>query len=163
MEHVRFHGNTLGYFSTRVRKYSYIYRTLGYGFHFQHRNPRTFPIESLAHDSGRTSVRAECGYPKGSPNTDSYRRNLPLQLSMQCSPQRTPKRPSSEPLAANCLTRWLHGVHTVRQPTFNLAPGDLAPLELGMLGAATRHSLDPLNSSWIGPCVTSAVVGQTQC
>jgi hypothetical protein len=25
-------------------------------------NPRTFPIESLAHDSGRTSVRAEYGY-----------------------------------------------------------------------------------------------------
>jgi hypothetical protein len=45
--------------------------TLGYGFHFQHRNPRTFPIESLAHDSGRTSVCAEYGYPKGSPNTNS--------------------------------------------------------------------------------------------
>jgi hypothetical protein len=45
--------------------------TLGYGFHFQHRNSRTFPIESLAHDSGRTSVRAEYGYPKGSPNTNS--------------------------------------------------------------------------------------------
>jgi hypothetical protein len=26
----------------------------GYGFHFQHRNSRTFPIESLAHYSGRT-------------------------------------------------------------------------------------------------------------
>jgi hypothetical protein len=32
---------------------------------------RTFPIESLAHDSGRTLVRAEYGYPKGSPNTNS--------------------------------------------------------------------------------------------
>jgi hypothetical protein len=37
-----------------------------------------FPIESLAHDSGRTLVRAEYGYPKGSPNTNSSRRNVPL-------------------------------------------------------------------------------------
>jgi hypothetical protein len=41
---------------------------LGYGFHFQHRNSRTFPIESLAHDSGRTLVR---------PNT-VIRRNLQI-------------------------------------------------------------------------------------
>jgi hypothetical protein len=45
--------------------------TLGYGFHFQHRNYRTFPIESLAHDSGRTLICAEYGYLKGSPNTNS--------------------------------------------------------------------------------------------
>jgi hypothetical protein len=45
--------------------------TLGYGFHFQHRNPRTFPIESLAHESGRALVRAEYGYPKGSSNTNN--------------------------------------------------------------------------------------------
>jgi hypothetical protein len=45
--------------------------TLGYGFHFQHRNSRTFPIESLAHDSGRTLVCAEYGYLKVSPNTNS--------------------------------------------------------------------------------------------
>jgi hypothetical protein len=32
---------------------------------------RTFPIESLAHDSGRTLVCAEHGYPMGSPNTNS--------------------------------------------------------------------------------------------
>jgi hypothetical protein len=32
--------------------------------HFQHRNPRTLPIETFAHDSGRTLVRAEYGYPK---------------------------------------------------------------------------------------------------
>jgi hypothetical protein len=31
----------------------------------------TFPVEDLAHDSGRTLVRAEYGYPKGSPNTNS--------------------------------------------------------------------------------------------
>jgi hypothetical protein len=30
-----------------------------------------FLIESLAHDSGRTLVCAEYGYPKGSPNTSS--------------------------------------------------------------------------------------------
>jgi hypothetical protein len=34
-------------------------------------NSITFPIESLAHDSGRTLVCAEYGYPKGSPNTNS--------------------------------------------------------------------------------------------
>jgi hypothetical protein len=44
---------------------------LEYGFHIQHRNFGTFLIEDLAHDSGRTLVRAEYGYPKGSPNTNS--------------------------------------------------------------------------------------------
>jgi hypothetical protein len=43
-------------------------KTLGHGFHFQHRNSRTPSIESPSHDSGRTLVRAEYGYPKGSPN-----------------------------------------------------------------------------------------------
>jgi hypothetical protein len=71
--------------------------TLGHGFHFQHRNPGKFPIESSGHDSGRTSVRPECGYPKGSPNTNSKRGNPPLQLSTQRSPQLTPERSSSEP------------------------------------------------------------------
>jgi hypothetical protein len=33
-----------------------------HGFHFQHKNSRTFPIESIAHDSGRTLVCAEYGY-----------------------------------------------------------------------------------------------------
>jgi hypothetical protein len=37
--------------------------TLGYGFRIQHRNFGTFPVEDLAHDSGRTLVRAEYGYP----------------------------------------------------------------------------------------------------
>jgi hypothetical protein len=32
---------------------------------------RTFPNESLEHDSGRTLACAEYGYPKGSPNTNS--------------------------------------------------------------------------------------------
>jgi hypothetical protein len=45
--------------------------TLGYGFNFQYRKSRTFPIESFAHDSGRTFIRAEYGYPKGSSNTKS--------------------------------------------------------------------------------------------
>jgi hypothetical protein len=45
-------------------------------------------------------VRAGYGYPKGSPNTNSYRRNPPLQLSIQCSPQRTYKWSSSEPHGA---------------------------------------------------------------
>jgi hypothetical protein len=45
--------------------------TLGYGFHFQHGNSRTIPIESLAHDSGRTLVCAKYGYPKGSSDTNS--------------------------------------------------------------------------------------------
>jgi hypothetical protein len=55
--------------------------SLGYGFHFPHRHSRMFPIESLAHDSGRASARAEYDYPKGSPNTNSSRRNPPLQLA----------------------------------------------------------------------------------
>jgi hypothetical protein len=70
--------------------------TLGYGFHFQHRNPITLSIERFAHDSGRTLARVEYGCPKGSPNSKIYRRNPTLQLSIQCSPQRTPKRLSSE-------------------------------------------------------------------
>jgi hypothetical protein len=41
------------------------------GIHFQHRNSRKLAIESLAHDSGRTLICAEYGYPKGSPNTNS--------------------------------------------------------------------------------------------
>jgi hypothetical protein len=45
--------------------------TLGYGFHFQHGNPRTLPIESFEHGSGHGLVRAENSYPKGSPNTES--------------------------------------------------------------------------------------------
>jgi hypothetical protein len=45
--------------------------TLGYGFHFQHRSPRTLSIESFSHDSGWTLVHVEYGYPKGSPNTNS--------------------------------------------------------------------------------------------
>jgi hypothetical protein len=45
--------------------------TLGYGFHFQHRNSGTFPIESFAHDSGCTLVCTEYSYLKGSPNTNS--------------------------------------------------------------------------------------------
>jgi hypothetical protein len=45
--------------------------TLGYGFHFQHRNSRTFPIENLSHYSERTLIYSEYGYPKGSPNTNS--------------------------------------------------------------------------------------------
>jgi hypothetical protein len=44
---------------------------LSHIFHFIIKNPRTLLIESLVHDSGRTSVRAEYGYPKGSPNTNS--------------------------------------------------------------------------------------------
>jgi hypothetical protein len=45
--------------------------TLEYGFHFQHRNSRTFPIESITHDSGRTSVMCRIRLSKGSPNTNS--------------------------------------------------------------------------------------------
>jgi hypothetical protein len=44
---------------------------LGYGFHFQHKNPRTHPVESLELDSGRALVRAHYGYAKRSPNTNS--------------------------------------------------------------------------------------------
>jgi hypothetical protein len=44
---------------------------MGDGFHLQNQNSGTFPIESFAYDSGRALVRAEYGYPKGSPNTNS--------------------------------------------------------------------------------------------
>jgi hypothetical protein len=33
--------------------------------------PRTLPIEIFVHDSGRALVRAEYGYPKGSPKKKS--------------------------------------------------------------------------------------------
>jgi hypothetical protein len=38
--------------------------TVGYGFHFKHRNPGKLPIKSFAHDCRRTLVRAEYGYPR---------------------------------------------------------------------------------------------------
>jgi hypothetical protein len=46
--------------------------------------------------SGRSLECVEYGYPKRSPNTRCQGRNSPLQLSTQCSPQHTYKRPSSE-------------------------------------------------------------------
>jgi hypothetical protein len=39
------------------------YPTVGHGFHIQHRDPGALPIESPAHDSGRTVVCAEHSYP----------------------------------------------------------------------------------------------------
>jgi hypothetical protein len=58
-------------------------------------------LEHFQSKALRVIVDAPCSDPirldpKGSPNTNSYKRNPPLQLSIQCSPQRTPKRPSSE-------------------------------------------------------------------
>jgi hypothetical protein len=49
--------------------------TLWYGFHFQHRHSRAFPIKSLAHDNGLTLVYAEYGFQKGSPNTNNWKKN----------------------------------------------------------------------------------------
>jgi hypothetical protein len=64
-------GNKLLVYTTILKPiWTYEIQLWTYGFHFQHRNPRTFKIESLAHDSGRTLVRAEYGYPKGTPNTN---------------------------------------------------------------------------------------------
>jgi hypothetical protein len=37
----------------------------------EYRKSRNLPIQSFAHDSGRTFVRAKYGYPKGSPNANS--------------------------------------------------------------------------------------------
>jgi hypothetical protein len=45
-------------------------KLLGYGFHFQHRNFRTLPIQSFANDSRRTLVCTKYGYPKESPITN---------------------------------------------------------------------------------------------
>jgi hypothetical protein len=68
--------------------------TLGYGFHFQQRNPRTLRIQSFVHDSGCTLESAEYSNPKGSPITNPL-----LQPSIQCFPQCTPKWPDNN--------RWL--------------------------------------------------------
>jgi hypothetical protein len=46
-------------------------QALGCGLMNTNRNSRKFPIESLTHDIGRTLVRAEYGYRKESPNTNS--------------------------------------------------------------------------------------------
>jgi hypothetical protein len=43
----------------------------GVGCPIQQRNFVTFTVEDPAHYSERTLVRAEYGYPKGSPNTNS--------------------------------------------------------------------------------------------
>jgi hypothetical protein len=61
-------------------------KNVWYCFYVEHRNPRTLPIQRFAQDCRCTLVRAECGYPKGSPNTNSYRINPSLQLSMQFVP-----------------------------------------------------------------------------
>jgi hypothetical protein len=45
--------------------------TLGYGFHFQCKISLNVSNRNLGHNSGRTLVCAEYGYPKGSPNTNS--------------------------------------------------------------------------------------------
>jgi hypothetical protein len=60
----------------------------------------TYTIESFVHDNWCTLVHAEYGYLEGSPNNNSERRILSLQLSIQCLPQCTPKWPSSEPHGA---------------------------------------------------------------
>jgi hypothetical protein len=46
---------------------------LKYGFYFLHTStyPRTITIDCFVLDSGRTLVRSEYGYSKGSPNTNS--------------------------------------------------------------------------------------------
>jgi hypothetical protein len=45
------------------------------------RNSRMFPIESLAHDNGRSLVCAEYGYPKGSPTVKEEIRRYSSQYS----------------------------------------------------------------------------------
>jgi hypothetical protein len=49
---------------------------------------------------GCTLVCAKYDYPKGSPHTNTYRGIPPLRLSIQCSPQHTPKWPNSKPHGA---------------------------------------------------------------
>jgi hypothetical protein len=63
---------------------------------FQHRNLRTSPMVSFAHDSGSTSVCAECGYPKGSPNTNSYRRNPPVPVTIATRQRLTRTKPTEK-------------------------------------------------------------------
>jgi hypothetical protein len=59
--------------------------TLGCGFHFQHRNSGTFPIESFAHDSGRTLVCAEYCYLKGYPTVKEEIRRYSSQYRARLS------------------------------------------------------------------------------
>jgi hypothetical protein len=68
--------------------------------HLRLQLPRGLPIYSFAHDCRLSLARDEYGQLNGSPNTNSYRRNQPLQLSIQCAPQYTHKQPSSEPHGA---------------------------------------------------------------
>jgi hypothetical protein len=44
--------------------------TVRYGSHFKHRYLRTIPNQTFVYDSRRSLVRAEWGYPKGSPKTN---------------------------------------------------------------------------------------------
>jgi hypothetical protein len=46
-------------------------QTTNFSYIKQHRNFGTIPVEDLAHGSGRTLVRAEYGYAKEFPNTNS--------------------------------------------------------------------------------------------
>jgi hypothetical protein len=76
--HLTFYGNptkeeteTFQHSEFRVPVKDLRNTNLGYGFDFQRRNSRTFPIENPEHDSGHTLVCAEYSYPKGSPNTSS--------------------------------------------------------------------------------------------
>jgi hypothetical protein len=60
--------------------------TMGHELKFQHHNFGTFSVESLASDSECPLVRAKLCHPQGPPNTNSKRRNQPLQLPLRSSP-----------------------------------------------------------------------------
>jgi hypothetical protein len=67
----------------------------GYGFHFQHRNPRAVAIESFEHDSGAPSYVPNTDIPR-----DLQTPTVQEEIRRYSSPQRTPERPNSEPHGA---------------------------------------------------------------
>jgi hypothetical protein len=69
--------------SPQATKFSYIqrniqtnqglcYSTVGYSFHFKHRNHRMLPLQSCVHDYKCNFVHAKYGHPKRYPNTNIY-------------------------------------------------------------------------------------------
>jgi hypothetical protein len=64
---------------------------LGYNLKFKHQNFRAFSIQSLAANSEWPLVRSKFRHPQGPSNTNSKRRNQPIQLPLWCSHQCTPQ------------------------------------------------------------------------
>jgi hypothetical protein len=84
--------------SSSTKRYSnpsgHRHSTLGYDLKFKHRNFRAFSIQSLAANSECPLVRSKFRHLQGPSNTNSKRRNQPIQLPLRCSHQ--------------CTLQWTH-------------------------------------------------------